>query len=306
MDAIAADAGVSRETVRRARNALVVALEATSPHPTDEARDSLGLPPLADPNKEMVAAGRALRRLLTLTGPLGWDEVLTAWERAGGRPPYTQLPTDIDALDRWAEDAGGIAGSLPDGVVTVTAPEPLDQVSQFLFTTLSRSPGGIERAQLLESAELAGLKSSTIATALSQHPAVVRRGRGTWALRGRQSRGPVTEKAQAPAPRRPRARPTAFRWSSGGELVIEFSVPRGPSPVIAVPYAVAEFVEGREFTLHGGSTTAGVSVGNAKLWGFGPMLAAIGVSPGERAQLSLDLLAGTATLTSDDRKDHRG
>lgn len=307
LDAIAADTGVSRETVRRARNALVVALREASPEHTDEARDALGLPPSNDPKTEMAAAGRALRRLLTMTGPLSWDEVLAAWERAGGRPPYTQLPTDMDTLQRWAEDAGGIDVSLPDGIVTATTPEPLDQVSQFFFTTLSRNPGGMERAQLLESAEQAGLKPSTIATALSQHPAIVRRGRGTWALRGRQSSDPIAAGSTGvPAQRRPRTRPTAFRWSASGELVIEFSIPRGPSPVIAVPQAVAEFVEGREFTLHSRSTKAHVSVGSAKLWGFGPMVAAIGLSPGQRAQLSLDLLTGTATLTSNDREDHHG
>ena len=94
LDAIAADAGVSRETVRRARNELLTALE-------NRSTDEVTVPSLVrrthseEGRFEDHATARALRRLLTMTGPLAWDEVLSAWARAGGRYPYGPLPGDL-------------------------------------------------------------------------------------------------------------------------------------------------------------------------------------------------------------------
>ena len=40
-----------------------------------------------------------------------------------------------------------------------------------------------------------------------------------------------------------------------------------------------------------------ITVGNTRLWGFGPLVSELGMIAGQRARLVIDLLAGTATLT---------
>lgn len=298
LDSIAADSGVSRETVRRARNELLAAIDA-------QARDLKSLPPYSNlaPSGPVTdgapATARALRRLLTMTGPLAWDEILAAWVRAGGKPPYTPLPKDVRSMRRWIESVDGLVVSTEVGMsspvsINVARAEKLDQVGQFLYDALHGHPGGVDRADLLAMAEGAGLKPTTIATALSQHPAAIRLGRGTWALRGRND--PVQRGSDALLTRRKarRPRPTTFSWGSDGSLNIEFSVPRGPSPVIAVPKAVAQFVEGREFAVEDVDRPARISIGNARLWGFGPLVSELGLSAGQRARISLRLIASTA------------
>jgi hypothetical protein len=309
LEAIAADSGVSRETVRRARNELLATLEARSAaerpglHPRGRSR-------MSQPPVETPATARALRRLLTMTGPLPWDEVLRAWARAGGKHPYTPLRTDIASLRVWAQSAGGFVLTPDhdqDGPVTVAVetPEDLDRVSVFLYETLCGWAAGIDRVALLEAADSAGLKSTTIATALSHHPAVMRLGRGTWALRGQRDAEPADAKP-IPAPRQVhRGRPTSFGWADDGSLIIEFSIPRGPSPVVAVPRAVADLVEEREFVIEGHRRPVRVAIGNARLWGFGPLVSELGLSGGQRAQLLINLLAGTASLNPVDRGETR-
>lgn len=299
LDSIAADSGVSRETVRRARNELLTALDVRA-----QELNSAPLHPRLAPSGPAPdgspATARALRRLLTMTGPLAWDEILSAWARAGGKPPYTPLPKDIRSMRRWIESIDGLVVSPEEGMkngpvtIDVARPEELDQVGQFLYDALRGHPGGVDRADLIAMAEGASLKPTTIATALSQHPAAIRLGRGTWALRGRNN--PVRRGSDALLTRRKarRPRPTTFSWGSDGSLEIEFSVPRGPSPVVAVPKAVAQFVEGREFTVEDVDRPARISIGNARLWGFGPLVSELGLSSGQRARISLRLIASTA------------
>ncbi|MFI1997011.1 hypothetical protein [Actinoplanes sp. NPDC020271] len=308
LDAIAADLGVSRETVRRARNDLLHAMRPPRGTTSQAIYSSLSLSAPSEPSAESPATARALRRLLTMTGPLLWDEVLSAWARAGGKPPYSPLPTDLATMRAWASETAGFTVSAANwaaGPVTIATvlPEELDQVSQFLLDALREQPGGVDRNVLLELAEAAGLKATTIATTLSMHPAVMRLGRGMWALRGRRP-SRACESAGAPEPRRTdRVRPTTFTWSSDGSLLIEFSVPRGPSPVVAVPKAVFEIIEGREFTLNAGDKPLRITVRQARMWGFGPLISELSLPGGARVTIALNLIAGTATITPAEGKD---
>lgn len=302
LDAIAADLGVSRETVRRARNELLRAIEPSAGAGSKAMYSSLSLHGPSQPSANSPATARALRRLLTMTGPLPWDEVLNAWARAGGKPPHSPLPTDVASMRKWASEAGGFLISAAEDLrspvsIAAVLPEKLDQVSQFLLEALRGQAGGVDRRELLELAEAAGLKSTTIATTLSFHPAVVRLGRGRWALRGRPqgaSREPVRLVEPQPTAR---ARPTSFAWGADGSLMIEFSIPHSPSPVVAVPRAVSDFVEGREFHVDEGGKVTRVSVRNARLWGFGPLLSELGMRGGSRVKIALNFITSKATIT---------
>ncbi|MCE7483508.1 hypothetical protein LZG07_16545 [Microbacterium profundi] len=301
LDVIAADFSVSRETVRRARNELLRALDAPPGTAADAVFSMLSLSAPFEPSAASPATARALRRLLTMTGPLAWDEVLSAWARGGGKPPYSALPADIESMRNWASRVGGFSVSDGDAasvVIAAARDEELDQVSQYLLDMLSARPGGIDRGTLLEQADAAGLKPTTIATALSTHPAVTRVGRGTWALRG-QRLGTNGESTRIAEPRPTgRARPTSFTWGADGALLIEFSIPRGPSPVVAVPTAVSQIVDGREFGIEETEKQTRISVKNARLWGFGPLLSELGLTGGTRAVIALNLLSGTATISA--------
>lgn len=302
LDAIAADLGVSRETVRRARNELLHAMRPPIGSTSDTVYRFLSLSAPAEPSADSPATARALRRMLSMTGRLPWDEVLSAWARAGGRAPYSPLPTRIAAMRSWAAESGGFAVSPVDGAtgpvtIDVVLRENLDHVSQFLLHSLRDNPGGVERSVLLDLAEKAGLKPTTIATTLSTHPAVMRVGRGLWALRSGQA-SPSGTVARVTAPQRAeRLRPTSFAWSADGSLLIDFSIPRGPSPVVAVPKAVSQFVEGRDFGVRAGAKPTRVTVRNARLWGFGPALSEMKLSGGDRVTIALDLLSSTATIS---------
>jgi hypothetical protein len=301
LEAIAADTGVSRETVRRARNDLLAAIEAATEAPShhiEERTLSLRKPePYPEP-----ATVRALRRLLTMTGPLPWDQALSAWSRAQGKHPYLPLPTDMTIVSRWTLSPDGLVVTPPAAegealTISVKNPEPLDRVSAFLLDALRGKSAGIGRSALFEAAKRVGLKPTTIATTLSYHPAVVRCGSSTWALRGLH-RGQSEPEASTPSRRRgSRRRPTRFRWASNGELVLEFYIPRGPSPVVAVPTVIADLVEARTFTIEAQGRTGRLSISKARLWGFGALVSEVGLTSGQRAQLSLDLLAGSATLS---------
>lgn len=306
LDAIAADLDVSRETVRRARNELLAALD--SLQGIEEIYTSLSLPIPSLASVDAPATARALRRLLTMTGALRWDEVLSAWARAGAKPPYSPLPTDATTMRAWAAAMGGFKVSGVDtaggpAVIDVVAPEGLDQVSQFLLDELRGQPGGVDRNVLLELAGGKALKPTTIATALSGHPAVMRVGRATWALRGIPASETVELINVTGRRRVPRARPTTFSWDNDGSLRIDFSIPRGPSPVIAVPKAVARPVEGREFAVKSGEKPTRISVRNARLWGFGSLIPDLGLTTGGRVSVVLNLIAGTAIVTQAERKE---
>lgn len=300
LDAIAADLSVSRETVRRARNALLHSMEPPSGTTSEMIYSSLSLRAISAPSADSPATARALRRLLTMTGPLPWDEVLSAWARARGKPPHSPLPADVARVRAWAGHAGGFTVSA-DGangpvIVGTVLAEKLDHVSQFLLDALCEEPGGVDRNVLLELAEEAGLKPTTIATTLSLHPAVTRVGRGMWALRGPRPKG-FSEAARVIEPRRTkRVHPTSFTWGADGALLIEFSIPRGPSPVVTVPKGVSDIVEGRDFTVEAGEKPMRIAVRNARLWGFGPLLSELGLHGGARVTIALDLLAGTAGI----------
>lgn len=297
LDAIAAVFGVSRETVRRARGQLAHSIRLYT-EPT------IGGPPLFTallPNEAPTnspATARALRRVLTMTGPLRWDELLSAWARAGGKPPFSPLPTDSESTKTWADRMGGFvitqSTTRAPIQIDVLRPEPLDQVSAYLYELLREHSGGVDRAVLIESAKRASLKPTTIATALSSHPAVKRIGRSTWTLRGRPSQHETTSHSTLSTRSEPRGRPTTFSWNIDGSLTIEFSVPRGPSPVVAIPRAIADLLEERAFRLHGSERPAQVTVRGARLWGFGPLVSERGLSAGARAILTLNLVAGTA------------
>lgn len=300
LDAIAQDYGVSRESVRRARIELVKAVEVASAVRSGLTYErSMSLTqPSSDPGK---ATARALRRLLTMTGPLPWDEVLNAWARAQGRHPYLPLPTDTAQVGQWLLSAEGLVvnrSNAYEGALTVgvKSPEKLDRVSAFLLECLQGRSRGVQRTDLFDAAERVSLKSTTIATALSHHPAVVRLDSGMWALRGLKADGILTPTPEPKPKNRRRPRPTRFHWAATGALVLEFSVPHGPSPVVAVPRAIADLVEGRSFTLEGGSKTGQVTVRQARLWGFAPLVGELGITHGQRVELSLDLLDGVANL----------
>lgn len=303
LEVIATDLGVSRETVRRARNELLNAIQPPIGSTSEEVYRSLSLSAPAEPSANSPATTRALRRMLSMTGALPWDEVLNAWARAGGRAPYSPLPADIATMRAWAAEAGGFAVPAVDaasGPVTigVVLGEELDHVSQFLLESLRGKPEGVERSVLLDLAEKSGLKPTTIATTLSIHPAVMRVGRGRWALRGQQEISSTNVARVAEPHRAERVRPTSFAWSADGLLQIEFSVPRGPSPVIAVPRAVSGLVEGRNFGVEAEEKPMRIAVRNARLWGFGPALSGMELLGGARVTISLDLLASTATITA--------
>lgn len=303
--AIAEQFGVSRETARRARNDLVYAM-ADAADIDRNVYAALDVPPPLGDDRSPATA-RALRRMLTMTGPLPWDEVLNGWARAGGKPPHTALPDDANEMAGWVRDAGGLTvnastGDLPTVTVGVLTPEQLDRVSEFLLATLRDQPLGLERDVIVGRAEAAGLKPTTISTALSTHPALTRLGRGTWTLRGVREVPQPALMDDTPRPQR-RPRPTSFAWGADGSLLIEFTVPRGASPVIAVPKAVAAVVEGREFDAHEHGATARIVIRNAKLWGFSPLLTGADVHSGDRATIALNLIAGTTTLSPANRKD---
>lgn len=306
LDAIAADLGVSRETVRRARNDLLHAMPPPPGRINDAISSSLSLSAPTRPSAESPATARALRRLLTITGPLPWDEVLNAWARAGGKPPYSLLPADLATMRIWAHEVGGFTVSAEDwaggpATIATVLPEELDPVSQFLLDALREHPSGVDRHDLLELAGAAGLKATTVATTLSMHPAIIRMGRGRWALRGHRTR--TSGPAPVPKPRRgERIRPTTFTWEVDGSLLIEFSIPRGPSPVVAVPKAVSEIVEGRDFTAEAGDKPQRIAVKGARMWGFGPLLSDLGLAVGSRVTIALNLLASTATITPSEEK----
>lgn len=307
LDAIAGDSGVSRETVRRARNELVHRL---SVH-TDERIEhlALGLVPPSVTTPDAAAVARALRRVLTMTGPMPWDKVLSAWARAAGKHPYLRLPSDTATMQDMAAQVGGFIVTPPRGIETsptiaVAVPEQLDNVSQFLYDALKSHPSGVDRSVLLGEGEAAGLKPTTIATTLSQHPAVVRLGRGTWALRGDREPIPAPAESTSPSLALHRSQPTVFSWDADGALVIEFSVPRGASPMVAVPKAVAEIIEGREFDIESRGKRARIKARGARLWGFGPLIEEFRVSPGQRVRIRLNLIDSTAAFDgADARKD---
>lgn len=288
LEAIAERYGVSRETVRRARLALVRALDSNAA-PAGAPSGPTPAPGLPD-----ETVGRALRRLLTLTGPLAWDEILTAWSRARGREPYTPLPSTAtpELLQRLGEISiveAGRQGEQP--IMAAAGREPLDRVGAFLHATLGTRSAGLDRTEIVASAAKHGLRASTISTALSQHPALVRLSRGTWGIRGSRVTAPS---ADAPLPARRkrtprRRRPTSFRWDPDGQLVIEFDVPTGPSPVIAIPRAVGEFLEGKAFVTDAQDRSGTIVVAGLRAWGFGRELRDLDLSPGSRAELHFDL-----------------
>lgn len=255
-------------------------------------------------------SGRAVRRLLTMTGPLPWVDLLAAWSRGQGRPPYVPLPTEVAVLTAWLAQMPGLRirpSKELDGQPVVEAVPPdvdLDRTSALLQLALGPRPAGLSRAELLEAATNAGLRSSSVAAALTYHPAVTNVSRGRWALRTSPEQprfAASADEPQAPAVRRAaraRSRPTTYTWSATGELLLQFSAPSGPSPVFAVPSAVASILEGRELPLAvPGKPAAGtLTVRNARAWGFGPLLATFARAPGDRFDLACDLLVGTATL----------
>lgn len=300
LDAIGLEYGVSRETVRRAKSRLLDAIQELA-----DAEGQVGLSLSLTSSRPVTqsitdATSRALRRLLTMTGPLAWDEVLSAWARAGGKPPYSPLPTAITSMRSWVDEIGGFQLSPRSNdpsrvVISVQEPEPLDPLSRFLLVALRDKGEGVHRSAILDASASSGLKASTVATALSQHPAVIRLGGGRWALRGEKRSDASTGTIREPRARR-RTRPATFGWNSDATLFIEFSVPRGPSPVVAVPTAIADLTNNRSFKVDTSSRQTQISIGNARMWGFGALASELGLASEARARVSLDLSNGTAVF----------
>lgn len=300
LDAIALEYGVSRETVRRAKNRLSDAIEELSRagggH--ESALDFLTSRTVRRGRSDATA--RALRRLLTMTGPLAWDEVLSAWARAGGKPPYLPLPTALPEMRSWISEIRGIdltpVTTEPGKVVvSVREPEALDSLSGYLLSALRGKSEGVHRSVLLEESADHDLQASTVATALSQHPAVMRLGSGRWSLRGEKGSSTVAQTIHEPR-KRTRARPATFGWNPDATLFIEFSIPRGPSPVVAVPAAIADLINNRSFDIENSQRLSQISIGNARMWGFGALASDRGIASDSRARISLDLSNGTAVL----------
>ncbi|CAL8973741.1 hypothetical protein CELL_01608 [Cellulomonas sp. T2.31MG-18] len=249
-------------------------------------------------------AGRELRRLVTMTGPLPWADLLAAWGRAKGRAPYGSLPADVTVVEAWVDALPGVqirASEVLGGPQVVEAtgrPVELGKVDQFLLESLSEVPAGLARQDLLALAERAGLAASSASTVLTYHPALINPGRGLWALRpsperSRHFRRPV---AVSPTQRRAPRRPTTYSWTAAGELVLQISMPATPSPVVSIPAPIAEVVEGRELAITAPSVAGVMIVRGAKAWGFAAALSAIGARPGDRVDLICDLVMGTVTF----------
>lgn len=278
---------------------------------------STGPPPwagLAAAQAAVSPGGRAIRRLVTMTGPLTWADLLAGWSRAAGKPPYEPLPLRTDVLDAWAAHVPGLHLDAPGGPLGAVGPAvPLDRTSQFLLTTLGQAPAGLSRPELLDAGESAGLRRSGLAAALSYHPALTSTKRGHWALRtgahALPTRAAVNESelaaVRAAPARHRRPKPTTFTWSADGELVLEFSVPSGPSPVVAVPRAVAAVLDGARLRVRApdGTAPAEMVVRDARAWGFGPAVSHLGLRPGDRAVLTCDLVAGAVTVTPRQTKE---
>lgn len=250
-------------------------------------------------------AGRAARRLVTMSGPLPWSDFLAAWQRGAGRAPHGPLPADVTVLHSWLEWVPGVRVRRSpdlDWMPVVEACEPtveMDRVGQFLLETLAGAPQGMSRGELLAAAEPAGLRASSVAAALSYHPAVVNIRWGAWALR-RSPERPAPVGVTRPAPqRRLRPRPTTYSWAPTGDLVLQFSAPASPSPVFAVPAALAGVVEGRDLSLSspGEPATSTLTFRNARVWGFALVLSSFDPIPGDRFDLTCDLVGGAATLS---------
>lgn len=256
------------------------------------------------PSAGAAPGQRALARLVTMTGPLAWTDLLAAWARAGGRSPYVALPPQVDVLADWVRLAPGVrVHEEPVGTqagVEALAAASLDRTSQFLHATLAAHPGGMPRGELLLAAEKADLRASGLAATLSRHPALIRTERGRWSLRppswGLHPQSPVAR--GSPTARRRRARPTTFTWSPAGELMLEFSVPSGPSPVIAVPSAIARVLAEQRLRVRtpAGDEHGTLTVRDARAWGFGPALGHLHAEPGQRIRLTCDLVRGIAIV----------
>jgi hypothetical protein len=280
---------------------------------------------------------RALCRVLSITGPLPWADLLVAWGRGARHPTFPPLPPDVSVLEAWLATLPELTvrrAPLPDGggdafveVVALTdgAHVSHDRTTTVLADVLSPHPRGLSRAQVLDVAAERGLKRSTTAAALTYHPAVVHAGRDLWSLlrsplpelRGELEKRPSASNApcvafeslelplERPAGPARRSRPVTYTWSPAGALVLAGQVPFQPSPVMYVPGPVRGYLEGRELRLHvagsgpppGRATGATVRVNGRNLWGFASALSDAGLRPGDPFELHCDLLASTATLT---------
>lgn len=254
-------------------------------------------------------AGRALRRVLEMTGPLPWVDLLAAWARGRGRPPYLPLPSNVRVLTEWLDGVAGVrirSSQDLDGTQVVEAVTPkveMDRVGGFLLRALRDQPAGVARADLLESARQSRLQTSTVASAMTYHPALVSLERGSWALRTSPERPPKEATLRLTAAYR-RPQPTTYTWSPKGDLILEFSVPKSPSPVIAVPSALAEILEGREAPISAAlSDVKGtLTVRRARMWGFGAVMASLDAHPGERFRLIFDLIDNQVLLDREARR----
>lgn len=260
---------------------------------------------------------QALRRLLTLTGPLRRPDLLAAWGRAKGRTPYGALPLEVRILDDWIDGLEGLnlrrsREMSADAVIESCGEDvSLSPMSRFLLVELGAAQGGMTREELLDAGLRSGIPSSTLSAALTYHPAVRHVARGYWQLRAAPDIRREAEEAAEPdgrstattnqptrVPRVKRLRPTDYTWSPAGELVLRATVPSGPSPVIAVPTAVASVLEGRQFIVRSQAGTATVKIRNARAWGFGPLLVPLQLLAGNTFELSFDVVNAAATLTA--------
>lgn len=249
-----------------------------------------GLPEWVAVSGDLAAAlptPRALLRLLSISGPLPWVDLLAAWSRGQGRGSFPSLPSEVDVLRAWVDAFADLrirdARILSSGVETTTqvieavdaGSVRQDKTTLALQELLHDRPEGMSRSEILERVPEFGLKPATIATALTYHPALTHAGRDLWIL----LRSPVREPAPDPLPatglptttlksaramkarsgalpappprlRRDRSQPVTYTWSPSGALVLRGQVPFSPSPVLYVPTAVRSLLEGRTLQVH--------------------------------------------------------
>ncbi len=254
---------------------------------------------------------RTLRRTLAVIGPLPWASLLAAWQRQEGLRSFVPLPVEPHVLRAWLE---GLAGFCVDAnQVGVDDPSRviLDRTTRVLVEVLDPFPVGIPRAEVLDRCEAAGLSRATVALALTYHPALAHAGRDLWRLRmnpARESAGELPELDVEATPglgKRGRGthgtRAASYTWSANGALVLRAVYTGAPSPVLHVPAAIRELIQGRSFPLWIAGAPADVPpamlrVRGSNAWGFGPLLGAAGIGRNDPIEIHCDLVTGTAKL----------
>jgi hypothetical protein len=254
---------------------------------------------------------RTLRRILAVIGPLPWASLLSAWQRQQGLRSFVPLPVEPQVLRAWLEGLGGFF--IDDNQVGVedASRVALDRTTRILVEVLAPFPAGMPRAEVLDRCEAAGLARATVALALTYHPALAHAGRDLWRLRTSPTREPTPELLEPDVEAAPGlgkqgrttrgTRAASYTWSANGALVLRAVYIGAPSPVLHVPAAVRELIQGRTFALWIAGAPADtpsvvLRVRGSNAWGFGPLLGAAGIGRNDLIEIHCDLVTGTAEL----------